>query len=96
MRALRFLSFVLLSAACASARAEPWERPDHTPPTAAETFYCHDEARRLAAFRYPDRPANEDRGLPRLEDDRKFSTETRLYAQCMTRSGFVRMVAPRV
>lgn len=97
MRALRLLPFVLLPlvlASCDGRRAEPWERPDHTPPTSAEVFYCHQEAHRQALARYPDRPANEQRNLPAIEDDRRFPAEIRFYEQCMTRQSFVRVVAP--
>jgi hypothetical protein len=32
----------LLSIAACTASADRWERPDHTPPTARETSYCHE------------------------------------------------------
>jgi hypothetical protein len=85
---------VLALASCAGQQAEPWQRPDRTPPTASETFYCHDEAQRQAGVRYPGQPPREQRGLPRIEDQREFPAEIRFFEQCMTRRGFVRASAP--
>jgi hypothetical protein len=92
----RLLLLVLLAlAACAvTPPGDRWERPDHTLPTASESIYCRDEARRQAAVRYPDQPPREERGLPRIEDQRRFPAEIQFYAQCMRRSGFVRVSAP--
>src|SRR5689334_17119237 len=89
----RLLPLVLL-AACTGEPAEPWQRADRTPPTAGETFMCHDEARRQAGARYPDAPPREARGLPRIEDQRRFPAEIKFFEQCMTRQGFVRVAAP--
>jgi hypothetical protein len=96
MQIIRFLPFALfaLVAACAGQPAEPWAKPDHTPPTAAETSYCHQEARRQAASLYPDQPPNGSVGMPAVSDQRRFPAEVSLYEQCMTRSGFVRVAPP--
>jgi len=90
----RFLPLLLLAACAATPPGERWERPDHTPPLASESIYCRDEARRQAAVRYPDQPAREDRGLPRISDERKFPAEIRFYELCMTRAGFTRVSTP--
>jgi hypothetical protein len=87
-------SLALLSIAACTASGDRWERPDRTPPTVRETSYCHEEARRQAAFRYPDQPRRDDMGGPRLEDNRRFPAEIDFYEQCMTRLGFVRVSAP--
>jgi hypothetical protein len=96
MRTHLLLPFAFLAlAACSSQPPEPWEKPDHTPPTVTETSYCHQDARRQAETLYPDRAPNDAVGQPRTSDERRFPTEIRLYEQCMTRSGFVRAaVAP--
>jgi hypothetical protein len=86
---------VLAVAACASQPAEPWEGPGHTPPKASEVAYCHDEGRRQASVRYPAQPPREERGLPRISDQREFPAEIRFYEQCMTRLGYVRAAAPK-
>ena len=84
-----------LAACTAPAGGDRWERPaDRTLPTASESIYCRDEARRQAAVRYPDQPPREQRGLPRLEDQRRFPAEIQFYDQCMRRAGFVRVPAP--
>jgi len=93
LRTLLPLALLSIAAAC-TALADRWERPDHTLPTARETSYCREEARRQAAFLYPDQPRHEDMGGPRVEDNRKFSAEISLYERCMTRLGFVRVSAP--
>src|SRR5690349_9668160 len=85
---------VLAVAGCAGQPAEPWEGPDRTPPKASEVGYCHDEARRQASVRYPPQPPREERGLPRISDQREFPAEIRFYEQCMTRLGYVRVAAP--
>ena len=83
-----------LAACSGQPAAEPWEKPDHTPPTATDTSYCRDEARRQAHILYPSQPASESRGLPRTTDQRNFPAEIRFYEQCMTRLGYVRAAAP--
>jgi hypothetical protein len=94
MRTASLLSFAVLAlAACSGQPPQPWERPDHTPPTASETSYCREEARRQGGTLYPDRPPNDAAGVPRQSDDRRFASEVRFYEQCMTRSGFVRAAA---
>jgi hypothetical protein len=91
----RLVSLAALAvAACTSQPAEPWENPDHTPPKVSEVAYCHDEARRQASVRYPAQPPREERGLPRITDQREFPAEIRFYEQCMKRQGFVRVAAP--
>jgi hypothetical protein len=86
---------LLVVAGCATGSADRWQRSDdRTPPTASETFYCHDEAQRQAGVRYPGQPPREQRGLPRIEDQREFPAEIRFFEQCMTRQGFVRASAP--
>jgi hypothetical protein len=91
MRPAALLSFAVLAlAACSGQPAQPWERPDHTPPTARENSYCREEASRQAGALYPDRPPSDAAGVPRESDIRRFPAEIRLYEQCMTRSGFVR------
>jgi hypothetical protein len=96
MNTTRLLPFALLAlaAACAGQPPEPWEKPDHTLPTATETSYCHQDSRRQAETLYPDRAPNDAVGQPRITDERRFPAEIRLYEQCMTRSGFARVVAP--
>jgi hypothetical protein len=94
MRTVSLLSFAVLAlAACSGQPAERWERPDHTPATAGETSYCREEARRQGGALYPDQPPDDAAGTPRLSDDRRFPAELRFYAQCMTRTGFVRAAA---
>lgn len=93
MRIHRLVPFALLAlAACSSQAAapQPWERPDHMPATVTDTSYCHQEARRQAETMYPDRPANDAVGQPRISDERHFPAEIGLYDQCMTRLGYVR------
>lgn len=96
MRAHHLLPFAMLGlglqlAACSGQPpADPWERPGRTPPSATDTSYCHQEARRQADLLYPAQPASEARGLPRITDQRNFPAEVRLYEQCMTRLGYVR------
>ena len=86
------IAALALAACSATPPGERWERPaDHSLPTASESIYCRDEARRQASIRYPDQPARGDRGLPRISDERKFPAEIRFYEQCMTRAGFVRV-----
>jgi hypothetical protein len=97
MPARRILVSALLGLAGCSATptGDRWERPaDHTLPAASESLYCRDEARRQAAVRYPDQPPREERGIPRLEDQRRFPAEIQFYDQCMRRAGFVRVTAP--
>lgn len=97
MRASHLLSLAVLALACCSGQPpEPWERPDHTPPTVTDTAFCHNEGRRQASTLYPDRAANDVRGLPRTSDDRRFPAEVRFYEQCMTRLGYVRASAAPV
>lgn len=96
MRANRLLSLAVLSlAACAGQTnaPEPWERPDHTPPTVTDTSFCRNEGRRQAETLYPDRAPNDAVGVPRMPDDRRFPAEIRFYEQCMTRLGYVRASA---
>lgn len=84
-----------LAACSATPPGERWERPaDHSLPAASESLYCRDEARRQASARYPDQPAREERGLPRISDERRFPAEIRFYELCMTRAGFVRVSGP--
>lgn len=85
---------VLALAACTGRPAAPWERADGARPNASEVAYCHDEARRQASARYPAQPPREDRGLPRISDEREFPAEIRFYEQCMTRLGYGRVSAP--
>lgn len=96
MRAIAFFLVSLALGACTAPPAgERWERPaDHSLPAASESIYCREEARRQASVRYPDQPAREDRGLPRISDERKFPAEIRFYELCMTRAGFVRVGGP--
>jgi hypothetical protein len=96
MCAIRLLPFALivLVAACAGQPAEPWEKPDHTPPTVAETSFCHQEARRQAGSLYPDQAPNGAVGTPHISDERRFPAEVSFYEQCMTRSGFARVAQP--
>ena len=96
MRTSRLLPFAIVAlgfqlSACASQPpAEPWARPDGAPPSATDTSYCRQEARRQANILYPAQPASEARGLPRTTDQRNFPAEIRFYEQCMTRRGYVR------
>jgi hypothetical protein len=85
---------VLAVAACTGQTAEPWEGPDRAPPKASEVGYCHDEARRQASVRYPAQPPREERGLPRISDQREFPAEIRFFEQCMKRLGYMRVAAP--
>ena len=94
MSIARLLPLAVLAVAGCTGRAEPWTAADGAPPKVSEVAYCHDEARRQASARYPDQPAREDRGLPRISDERKFPAEVRFYEQCMTRLGYVRAPAP--
>src|SRR5690348_15628100 len=101
MRTTRLMPFAVLVlglqlGACTNppSAAEPWQRPDGTPPTATDTSYCRDEARRQANILYPAQPASDARGLPRVTDQRNFPAEIRFYEQCMTRRGYVRAAAP--
>ena len=100
MRTARPLPFAVLAlglqlAACSGQpAAEPWEKPDHTRPTATDTSYCRGEALRQANILYPSQPASEARGLPRTTDQRNFPAEIRFYEQCMTRLGYVRAGVP--
>lgn len=95
MSVVRLLPLVLMAvAACADRPAEPWEGPGHTPPKVSEVAYCHDEGRRQASVRYPAQPPREERGLPRISDEREFPAEIRFYEQCMTRLGYRRVSAP--
>ncbi|MBN9088093.1 MAG: hypothetical protein J0J01_14380 [Reyranella sp.] len=96
MPAHRATILMLALAACsATPPGERWERPaDHSLPAASESLYCRDEARRQASARYPDQPAREERGLPRISDERRFPAEIRFYELCMTRAGFVRVSGP--
>jgi hypothetical protein len=96
MRTSHLLPFALMTlvAGCASQPAEPWAKPDHTPPTAAETSFCHQEARRQGGSLYPDQPPNGSVGMPSISDERRFPAEVGFYEQCMTRSGFVRVAQP--
>ena len=89
------LAFALQLAACSGQSAEPWEKADHMPPTATDTSYCREEARRQANILYPAQPASEARGRPRITDQRNFPAEIRFYERCMTRLGYVRAAAPR-
>ena len=92
----RLLPLLLLAACAATPPGDRWERPaDHTQPTASESGYCRDEGRRQAAVRYPDQPPREERGLPRMDDQRRFPAEIQFYEQCMRRSGFLRVSAPK-
>jgi hypothetical protein len=85
----------LLALAACVASSDRWERvDDHSLPSSSETSDCHFEARRQAFVRYPDQPASEERGLPRIEDQRRFPAEIQMFEQCMTRKGFVRVSAP--
>ncbi|HEY2870808.1 MAG TPA: hypothetical protein VGJ56_02755 [Reyranella sp.] len=96
MRANRLLSLAVLSLAACAGQAnapEPWERPDHTPPTVTDTSFCRNEGRRQAETLYPDRAPNDAVGVPRMPDDRRFPAEIRFYEQCMTRLGYVRASA---
>lgn len=88
------LPLALLAVAACTGRAEPWMAVDGAPPKVSEVAYCHDEGRRQATARYPDQPPREDRGLPRISDERKFPAEIRFYEQCMTRLGYVRVATP--
>ena len=90
---LPFTLFAL--SACAGQPPDPWERPDHTPPSVSETSFCREDARRQASSLYPDQAPNDAVGLPRTSDQRRFPAEIRFYEQCMTRQGFVRASAPR-
>jgi hypothetical protein len=100
MRTARLLPFAMLGlglhlAACTNhPPAEPWVRPDGAPPTATDTSYCRQEARRQANILYPSQPANDARGLPRTTDQRNFPAEIRFYEQCMTRLGYRRAGVP--
>jgi hypothetical protein len=85
---------LLAVAACATAQSEPWARPDGTAPPVTEVGDCHFEARRQAIVRYPDQPRREERGIPAIEDERRFPAEIRFFEQCMTRKGYARVVAP--
>lgn len=84
-----------LAACSGQPPADPWERPGHTPPSATDTSYCHQEARRQADILYPAQPASEARGLPRITDQRNFPAEVRFYEQCMKRLGYVRAAAAK-
>lgn len=95
MRAPGATILMLALGACVTISGDRWERPeDHSLPSPSQTLYCHEEARRQASVRYPDQPVRDDRGLPRIPDDRKFPAEIRFYEQCMTRAGFVRVSGP--
>jgi hypothetical protein len=91
---LRLLPLLLLVAACSSAPPEPWARADGAPPGAADVSDCRFQARNQAGLRYPDQPPNVARGLPSIQDERRFPAEIRFYEECMTRKGFVRTSAP--
>jgi hypothetical protein len=102
VRARHLLPFAMLGlglqlAACSGQPPpDPWERPDHAPPSATDTSYCRQEARRQAHILYPGQAPNDARGLPRTTDQRNFPAEVRFYEQCMTRLGYVRAgAAPR-
>lgn len=95
MRLHRFLPLILLAlSACSGQPPERWERFDHTPPSASDSSFCREEARRQANTLYPSQAPNDARGLPRTTDERNFPAEIRYYEQCMTRQGYVRAVAP--
>ena len=102
MRTIRPMPFAVvlvglqLAACTGQSPAEPWARADGAPPSATDTSYCRQEARRQANILYPAQPASEARGLPRTTDQRNFPAEVRFYEQCMTRLGYVRAgAAPR-
>ena len=96
MRIRRLVPFTVLALAACSGQpsAQPWERADHTPPSATDTSYCRQEARRQADTLYPDQAPNDATGRPRTTDQRNFPAEIGFYDQCMTRLGYVRASPP--
>ena len=97
MHANHFLPLAVLAlAACARQAPEPWERPDHTQPTVADTSLCHNEARTQAGTLYSGgSPNTAFGGYPGDSDPGRFPAEIGFYDRCMTRLGYVQVGASR-